>query len=220
MPAKTIGGTDAGPLLAYYKPSLRGVLDKYSTAADVWMRLVHDVTKLQNSRMTRGLKVEPELRVIYERDVGPCGESPGVIRHPLLSGATCSPDALTARAIVEFKTASEFGIGAWGEPMTDQVPAYYLTQCLFNCFVCDRPEAHLLVAFGKDLKDEAGEPVFSYSETRLYLIPRDEELERELVTAAQRFMVEHVTPRIPPNVEPRESKRKWKAILKGEALEQ
>lgn len=210
--ARKIGGTEAGALLAFYNVGFDD-LAKYSTAADVFMRLVHGISKPKTSRMSRGLRVEPVLRQIYEREFGPCGEPPGVIAHPNEPWFTCSPDGLNHGVVVEYKTTSIWAMKNWGDPLTDHVPGAYLTQCLWNCFLCDRPEAHLLVAFGKDFVNDDGEDDFSFTETRIYVVKRDAEIEARLVAACSRFVEEHLKTGVPPNVEPRANKLEYRRIL-------
>jgi len=210
-----IGGTDAGALLAYYTPGLDS-LTKYSTAADVWLRLVHGVEKPRSAVMSRGLDKEPVLKSIYERETSLSTTSPGVVWHPN-GWASCSPDALTSISVCEWKTTTVFARKSWGAPMTDEVPPPYVAQCVWNCSLCDRPEAHLVVAFGRDWKHDDGTPDFAFEETAIYVIERDRDLERAMLAAAERFQKEHIDVRIPPSVEPRQNVRAWKRILKGEA---
>lgn len=213
-----LGATDMGPVLALYRPALAETCAKYSTAADVWMRLVHGVTKPGNSRMTRGLRVEPQLREEYRATIGPCSEAPGLLPHPTLPFAAASPDALVGGdGVVEFKTASEFGRASWGEPGSDKVPDAYAVQVQWQLAVTGRQWAHVLVAFGRDFKDEHGADSFAITERCVYQLQRDDELCAALADAATRFWREHVETEVPPDVEPRESKRIWKSITKEAA---
>jgi len=210
-----LGATDMGPVLALYRPALMETCAKYSTAADVWLRLVYGVTKPGNSRMTRGLRVEPLLREQYRATVGPCSEAPGLLPHPSLSFAAASPDALVGDdGVVEFKTASEFGRASWGEPGSDHIPDAYAVQVQWQLAVTGRKWAHVLVAFGRDFKDGHGADAFAVTEQCVYQCQRDDELCAALAEAAERFWREHVLTETPPNVEPRESKRIWKSITK------
>lgn len=212
-----IGGTDVGALLAYYNPGPElEALTKYGTAADLWLRLVHGIERPKSGPMSRGLKVEPILKAIYEREIAPVGPSPGVVWHPN-GWASCSPDSLPPWAVCEWKSTTIYARKAWGKPFTSEVAPHYLPQCVWNCLLCDKPEAHLLVSFGHDSKAADGSPQYAIADTAVYVVERDRSLEAQLYEAAERFQVEHIDTRIPPRVEPRQNVRVWKRILKGEA---
>lgn len=213
-----LGSHDVGPVLAYYSPGNEALaqLTKYSTAADVWMRVVHGISKPKTSAMARGLKVEPAQREAYRQHVGPVSEPPGVIVHPRHPWACASPDGLIdPDGCLEIKSVSEFARGSWGEPGTDAIPDGYNIQVQWLLECAGREWAHIWAAFGRDFKDEAGEPDFAITETAVYFARRDAALAEALRAAGERFWREHVETGVPPSVEPAANKREWKRLLQS-----
>lgn len=230
MARRFLGGTDMGPVVALYRPELAEDLARYSTAADVWMRLVHNIERPKSAAMQRGIEAEPRLRRAYLDAYGGLMEEhqrPWVVEHPRFPWATVSPDDVWNQEIavgecgnrvyVEFKSASMFGMHKWGPAETDEIPAAYQLQVQHGLEILGLSLAHLFVGFGKDAKDEDGTQRFFYSETRRYIINRDPELAAMALGYAERFYTQHILTRTPPSVEPKSNIRAWKRLLKGEA---
>jgi hypothetical protein len=90
-----IGGTDLASVCALYLPQYADEWARWSTAADVWMRLVHDVERPRTAIMQRGLEAEPRLRRAFlDAYGGAFRERPEkwIVRHPRLSFVSVSPD--------------------------------------------------------------------------------------------------------------------------------
>ena len=208
-----IGSTDVGPLLVHYRPAMAS-LAKYSNACDVWLRLAHGITQPPSDRMTRGLRVEPDMRRLYREHVGAVGEPPGLLKHPTHAFIAGSPDGINGDVCVEYKTTTMFARRSWGEPGTDLVPDSYATQCQFLMLLSGTRRCHLLVAFGVDGKDETGGPTYAIQETAIYVLERSDELVAELEGAAVRFWREHVETMTPPPGKPLHNVRAWQRILK------
>lgn len=125
-----IGGTDLSAVCAYYRPQHAETWTKWATAADVWMRLVHDVERPRTSVMQRGLDAEPRLRRAYlDAYGGKMRDKPEkwIVPHPRLPFVTVSPDDVwewsgvgialdvgatnvLKMAYVEFKSTSWFSL--------------------------------------------------------------------------------------------------------------
>lgn len=211
--ARSIGSTDSAAILGLYHPELAH-LSKLKNAADVWMRLVHNIDLPSNSAMGRGIRVEPLLRALYRETVGPVADPPGTLRHPSHAWMVGSPDGVADAALVEFKTVGRWSAAQWGEPGTDRVPDGYNIQVQHLMEVAQRDVAHVLSAFGTDLKDDAGTEQFSVERTAVYLVHRDAALVAEIVRCGARFMAEHVEAKRCPDVKPLHNIRKWKGLLK------
>ena len=176
--------------------------------------------------MTRGLRVEPELRELYRASVGPVSEPPGLFKHATHPFLAASPDGLGPDGLlVELKTTTIYTRQSWGEPGTDSVPDGYNIQCqqMMALAGCDR--CHLLVAFGVD-GTEAIEhspldvelrPTFAIDSTAVYLLKRDDALCRALEDAAVSFWRDFVETGKPPPGKPMHNIRKWAALLKGQS---
>lgn len=226
-----IGGTDLAAVCAYYLPNVGPEWTKYCTAADVWMRLVHDVERPRTAIMQRGIDAEPRLRKVYLDVYGGAmmpKPKPWVVPHPRLPFVSVSPDDVWIRdfdfrCYVEIKSTNIFALypppgrppSKWGPAESDVVPESYGLQVQLGLEILDMDVAHLFAGFGRDTK-ENGEPAFLYEETRRYVIHRDRELMAMALGFAERFHEEHIRTRQPPSVEPRDNKRAWKRLLKGE----
>ncbi len=204
-----VGSTDIAAIVGYYRPELAH-LSKKKNAADVWLRIVHDVEQPSRSVMTRGVVVEPILRDLYIETVGPVQTASLPTQHPALQWAAASLDAITPDAVVEFKSCSNWIRDRWGEVGTDKVPDDYNLQVQWLMECCDRQVAHVMVAWGNDEKDGT----FTITETGAYVVRRDQQFADDLISLASRFMVEHVLPRVPPGVVPLHNKREFKRLTK------
>jgi len=210
----SIGSTDIAAIVALYRPELAH-LSKRKNATDVWLRLLYDIEQPVRSVMGRGHRVEPLLRELYRETVGPVEDAPGTIRHPTFSWAVGSPDGLNPEAVAEYKSASVWVQNRWGEPGTDRVPDDYNLQVQWLLEVADRPMAHVLVAFGKDITDDDGRPDFAVSDTAFYLVPRDRELASSMLDCGAKFLEEHVMTRVPPmGLAPLHNRRQFKQLEK------
>ncbi len=207
-----IGSGDVSAILGLYHPEIDG-LTKYVTAADVYLRIVHQLKQPQNAQMGRGLRVEPELRQLYRDTVGPCAEPPGPIVHPEAGWACASPDGLVGDVgIFEAKTTVVWARHLWGDG-GDKVPNGINLQCQWLMECTRRDWTHLLAAFGEDNKEDGS---FRIRETVVYEMYRDAELCAELFRCADKFWREHCATGVPPGVLPRHNKVAFKRLTNGQ----
>lgn len=214
---RSIGSTDSAAVIGLYHPDMAH-LSKTKNATDVWLRLVHNIDLPKNSAMGRGIRVEPMLRDLYRETIGPVDEPPGTLRHAEHGWMVGSPDGLAPDALIEFKTVGRWTASKWGDPGTDKVPDSYNLQVQHLMEVAGRQVAHVLAAFGTDYKDENGEEAFSVERTAVYLVKRDDALIAEIVRCGERFMSEHVWPRVSPEAKPMHNIRKWKSLLQQQPV--
>ena len=214
---RRIGATDAAPIVAFYRPEMAH-LAKWSSAADVYFRLVHGVSKPRTKPMARGIAAEPQLRAIYASTIGQPlpAKHPIVCRHEAHPWATSSPDDVAEAeggglVVIEYKSTSVYARKSWGEPLTDLIPDSYLCQVAWNCEVVDAPFWHLLVGFGVD-SDEG----FGFLESVPYQGERDRELGALLLECGERFQRDFIDRRMPPPVAPVANKRVISRLLKEE----
>jgi hypothetical protein len=223
-----IGGTDAGPIIAFYKPELAPELAKYANATDVAMRIAFSIERPRTKVMSRGLDAEPRLRKAYI-DAYPCEmvakPEKWIVQHPRHPWATCSPDdARTDGILIEYKSTSVFSLypppnakvqeSRWGDPETDEVPPVYGLQVQWCLEILDLPLAHLFAGFGRDF-EENEQPLFLYSETRRYVIERDRELAAMALDYCERFQRDFIEPRKLPPLVPVNNRRAYQQLLKG-----
>ncbi len=218
MSRRYVGSGDVAAIVAHYRPELEH-LAKWKNISDVWLRLVHDIDVPHKKAFNRGLREENPLRRVYRETIGPVSELPGMVQHPRFPWAGGSPDGLAPGLVVELKTHSVFAMQQWGdEPWSDRVPDKYNLQTQWLMGLTNRPEAHLLVGFGRDALDENGEDIFTWLETRPYRIAFDAELYAELETLAERFYLEHVQTKLPPSCKPVSNRREFKRLTHGHAV--
>jgi len=89
---------------------------------------------------------------------------------------------------LQIKTAGLRQEDNWGEPGTDQIPEHYLIQVAAEMAVVDVSETDLVVLIGGQ-------------DDREYRVPRDLELEGQILEICERFWVDHIMTGIPPPVD-------------------
>jgi putative phage-type endonuclease len=89
---------------------------------------------------------------------------------------------------LQIKTAGLRQEDKWGEPGTDQIPEHYLIQVAAEMAVVDVAETDLVVLIGGQ-------------DDREYRVPRDLELEGQLLEICERFWVDHIMTGVPPPVD-------------------
>ena len=188
-----IGGSDIGAILG---------LSPYRSAVDVWLEKVGRQGPHNDAVHLRyGQHLEPFVAQEYERVTGhKTYEHPETLRHSehphlfahvdRLISVDGEPviDAsgrLTAKTLLECKTASAFTASSWGTEWTDEVPPAYLAQCVWYMELSGCEEAHLAVLLGN-------------SDFRVYRVQQDRELAAFLIDRALRFWDEHVVKRVAP----------------------
>lgn len=165
-----------------------------------------DVVEATGDRLEMGNILEPvlvrwfaEQRGVFVDDHQQTLEGPGI--------ALATPDGLIYRgdgpvpiAGLEIKTHSVWIGGLYGQPETDQVPAWVLLQCAWGRYVTshyydtDIP-TWWIVAFFDGLP-------------HIYRYDRDDELEQSLATIAAKFWRAHIVQRHPVPVDGSEACRR------------
>lgn len=220
---RRLGSTDIAAVAVLYLPQLEAELPKSKTAGDVWLRLVHGLEIPRNSRMTRGLDMEPWALDYYRQHIGdwwrpkPLGEF-WTVPHPRFPDFTASPDAYGRGCVIEAKTQSEWARSHWGTPGTSEMANRYLYQCAWLMACCERNETHVLCVFGNDVPVEGqlATTEFIVTEPAVYRVERDPEIESVLLECGERFMDEFVRPRVPPPVKPANNRRNAKELVDAE----
>lgn len=226
MSGRFIGSSDLPAIVAWGNPDTCAHLANWSNVADLYARLVLNIGKPGTDAMSRGLQREPFMREQYRRDIGWVSDPVGMVRSRKFPWAAGSPDGFAEPSVVvEFKTSSHWQLRprkgqppAWGPSGTDLVPDKYAIQCNWLCGVTRRDVAHLLVEFGEDIAEDPAfpdfiVPKFDVTDCRVYELPFERELFEEYERLAQRFMDEHVTPKVPPQMDPvADNKRNWRVL--------
>jgi putative phage-type endonuclease len=165
-------------------------LSPYTSPLDIYCRkrgLTEEFAGNESSRW--GLRLEAPIAEAYTAETGIelIGDGRTTIVHPVYEFALCTPDRIAAdrSRVVEIKTAGIRMAHLWGDPGSDDVPEYYLTQVAWQMAVLDIDMADIAVLIGGN-------------DFRIYSVPRDRELEDALIEAARRFWFDNVLAGEPP----------------------
>ena len=164
---KGIGGSDVAAIVG---------LSPWVTALDIYEQKLGVVPPVeQTEAMYWGTLLEPAIRQAYSDRTGFAIEKPDKpFVHPKYSFMRANLDGIVINdnRIAEFKTASTSH--GWGEPGTDEIPEYYLTQVQHYMAVTNKPvcDVALLVA-GRDFS--------------IYTVEADKELQEQLIEIEAEF---------------------------------
>lgn len=151
---------------------------------DVWREKRGDAPSFSgNSRTKWGTLLEPVIRADYEERTGLRVEIPGTLSHPVDEWMLCSPDGVGWRMSspergLEIKCHTVRLAHKYGEPGTDDIPVYVLTQAMW-CLAVTGLRWWDVVAFIDN-------------QPRDYVIERDEEAIGMLKERCHRFLVDNV----------------------------
>lgn len=163
---KGIGGSDVAAILG---------LSPWKTPFQVYQEKRSEIAPApQNDAMEWGTRMEPTIRQWYSDVTGRIVRLPeGIIYHEKYPFMLANLDGVTDdERVVEIKTARNGS--KWGEPGTDEIPDYYMTQVQHYLIVTGFEVCDLPVSIG------GGLPV-------LYEIPADKELHEMIIDAEAVF---------------------------------
>lgn len=171
-----IGGSDVAALLG---------LSKWKSPYQLFLEKTGNAPPQEdNEAMYWGRMLEPVIRDAYEEKTGKRVTVPdSIIKHPEHSFMLANLDGVTDdRRVLEIKTTRDGK--EWGEPGTDEIPFYYLTQV-----------QHYLCVTGLELADVA--VLIGSSDFRIYHVKADRDLHQMLIDAESDFW-QHTIKGIPP----------------------
>lgn len=173
-----IGSSDA--------PNLVGV--GYRTAADVYRQKTEEVPEAAmhpKGVLLRGMMLEPIVAQMYAEKMDVALDKCDMIGHPLRPWQMASPDYQRPdRRRVEMKTCSSWD--GYGDDGSDVVPLGYFVQV-----------QHQMGVSGTDFCDLAALNLFGW-DLRVFRVPFDPVIYDWLTGVQERFLTEHVLPRVPP----------------------
>jgi len=165
-------------------------LSPYRSAFDCWMDKTRDTIPPDavNDAMSWGNRLEPVIAAAYTEQYGIKVVKAEFIRKDFEGvPAGCTQDYVSedGQINVEIKTARSGH--AWGDPGTDQIPDYYLTQVTWQMGVAGQRMTHLAV-------------LIAASDFRIYNIAFDESFFKQLFDRAREFW-KLVTDKTPPQTD-------------------
>ena len=191
-------GTDAAQVLALGADrAVAGELGHFGGPMAVYLEKIGEALPFPvTEAMRAGNRLQrPILEMYAERDeaepVPMQYEPPYTVRRsPTVPHIGASLDALRTDigAPVDAKNLRRLAPELWGEPGTDEMPAYYATQLVMQMHVTGAPVADLAVLVGGQ-------------ELRVYRLTRDLALEADILDRLADFWARYVQPRTPPPVD-------------------
>lgn len=194
---KGIGGSDVAAILGFspYKSPYQLWLDKTGrgekresqSESAHFGHLLEDVVAKEFSRRA-GVKVQRVTQQLFlEEHPWAIGNIDRAVINPDISGNVRFKEGrLTTDQLLECKTASEYMSKLFGEEGSDQVPDYYLTQCLWYLLISGCDVIHLAALIGGN-------------KFRMYRIERDEDLIQSIFNQVKAFWFNHVIADVPPD---------------------
>lgn len=183
---RRIGGSDVAAIVG---------VSPHAGPLSVYMRIVEGVEREDTPALSRGRRLEPVVLDWYAETTGR-----ELVRAPALCPKRqhhrASLDGISRERrgnlwrVVEAKTAGARDADRWGDDGTDSIPAEYLCQTQYYMGV-----GHDLGSAEDDVCDV---PALIAGDFRLYRVAYDEETYDLLVEAVDRFWVDHVLPKRPP----------------------
>ena len=170
----------------------------YAGPLSVYMRIVEGVGSEDSAHSRRGTRLEGPVLDWYEEETRRTVQRKVSLRDSRTPHLRASVDALSWEGegedsparVVEAKTANGSVAHRWGEEGTDEIPAEYLCQ---TQWYMGRARAT-----GYAMDDVADVPALVAGDFRLYRVGFDAETFGLLYETVDRFWVDHVLARKPP----------------------
>lgn len=167
-----LGGTDVARILG---------LSRFGGPMDVYLEKIGQAAPLIETEPMRWGKLleDPIAREYAEKTGRKVRRAAAFLRHPAVPHFYANIDRWsvqrdTPKRVLECKTTSVFNAEDFGEEYTDQVPGDYLVQAAWYAYLTDSEQADLAVLIGGN-------------KHRVFHIPRDADLEADMVERAQAF---------------------------------
>ncbi len=199
-----IGGSDAAALCG---------LSPFKTSHDVYMeKLGLAPDSAPSARMEAGIRLEPVLAEWYANEKGvQVGRHPmvrhedhnfmfGHIDRTVYNGVPEGRKYPLIEGLLEIKTTDARFAWLWGEPGTDSVPDAHNLQCQHYMAVTGLKWADIAVLIGGN-------------DFRIYRVPRNDNLIKDLIEIEGRFWEEHILAKVPPPVEGTEASKRLLSAL-------
>lgn len=170
-------------------------LSPWSSEFKIWAEKTGSIgLKRSSEAMKWGIKIEPLLRENYIEEIGLDKKRLWHKEHSIFRNnknpiyqASLDGYIKGKFIIFEGKTTSHFNSKDWGKPYTDEIPKYYLSQCMWQMGVLEEAKYVDLAV------------LISGSKFRIYRIYRNNKIIKDLQRKADKFW-KYVKNNTPPSV--------------------
>lgn len=177
-------------------------LNPWASPHDVWERKTGRAQPHEDTTATLwGRYMEPAIVALWKRQSGRkvryANRHQRTLRHPDHPLVVATPDGLVdPGAVLEVKTYGWRVAHHWGEPGTDEIPEYYLTQVTWAMAAAQRREAIVVAACERDVDE--------------YRVDYNPDLFQALLERVEQFWRDYVETDTPP---PADHTDRCKAVL-------
>lgn len=180
---RLVGGSDVAAIVG---------ISPYGSAFSVWDRIVNGTEREDTPALSRGRRLEPVVLDWYAERTGRVLQRDVRLAegHRRASFDAIGRAAKHACRVVEAKTSGANDANAWGEDGTDQIPVAYLAQAQWY--------SGMGIETGLITEDVVDVPALIAGDFRLYHVAFDAEVYGELRERVDRFWVDHVLTKTPP----------------------
>jgi len=197
-----LGGSDVAAILG---------LSKWATPLDIYIDKISE--EVEEQELTNfqewGNRLEPLIIEKFTDATGlKCSITNKTFKHPKHQFMLANVDALIPEenAILECKTVNSFGAQEWGIEGTDQIPDYYLTQCIHYAEVLDAAKVYIAVLIGGN-------------DFRIYQYERNHELGNLIIEKEKTFWEQHIKKEVPPSPSTHNDiKNLWNKATEGKSI--
>lgn len=211
-----VGGSDIAAIvgLSPWRTPLDVYLDKRgelpeqerNAEAMYWGTVLEDVVAREYTvRARRRIQRVNQLLRHPQREWQLANIDRAIVNPDIAGNVRWRDGRLTTDRLLECKTANAFAVGAWGEPGTDAIPEYYLTQVQWYMDVTSAEVCDVAVLIGGQ-------------EFRLYTVARDAEIIAALVAAADEFWRNLEQGIAPPPQSEADARRLWPRNAAGKRV--
>jgi putative phage-type endonuclease len=179
-----LGSSDIAPIMG---------ISPWATPLDVYFAKIGMPRPPDPERMRlfrRGKHLEPAILNMFEEEIGISLIARGLRyrskSHPWMAAEIDAEysDSTSRIRNVEAKSVHPHAARGFGEPETDQLPVYYLSQAQWGMMITGREHCTFAALIGSDL--------------HIYNVERDDETIAGLLEHALKFWNDHVLARVPP----------------------
>jgi putative phage-type endonuclease len=178
-------------------------LDPHKGPTQVWLDKLGLLPRSENVAKWSGHKLEPVIADMYAEHTGAVLiDGGGTQVHPVHSWARATRDRCAnpgPAEIVEIKNVGAWALRFWWIEGRFQAPVDKVIQAQWQLAVCGGERVHLAALLGG-------------TDFRIFEVVRDDEMIEALFEIAERFWIDHVLARVPPDDDPEQRRTAMEAL--------